>query len=74
MKKLTILLVLTSLLLGGGSVVAQETEDLGRARAEDSNAEWGWVGLLGLAGLLGLRRRGDVHDVHHTGAARPVTR
>ena len=74
MKKLTILLVLTTLLLGaGGAVTFAQDLETGRARAEDSNAEWGWVGLLGLAGLLGLRGRRE-HDVHHTGTARPATR
>ncbi|MFC3883066.1 WGxxGxxG family protein [Bacillus songklensis] len=27
--------------------------------ADDNDADWEWVGLLGLAGLLGLRRRRD---------------
>ena len=72
MRKLMIPVALTAALaLGGGAVIAQEYPT-DRVQAEDSNAEWGWVGLLGLAGLLGLRGREP--RTTRVGDARTVTR
>jgi len=47
-----------------GTAAPDQTQPYSHTREDDTDHDYGWIGLLGLAGLLGMRRwgRSDVHD------------
>jgi len=48
---------------------------MNRVGGDDSDSDWGWLGLLGLIGLAGLMRRNPAHDSYRqTGMGATTTR
>jgi len=59
----------------GQSATEGSGSSMNRAGGDDSDSDWGWLGLLGLIGLAGLMRRNPAHDSYRqTGMGATTTR